>query len=101
MPAPWLLALGLVIGLLVLIPARRLQLAGLSSRTIGLYALSLWILAMVVAIAPTATRDRHPDPARRVHRAVRRRAGGDRTHRPSRAAAGPAAAADQERDPTR
>jgi len=56
MPAPWLLALGLVIGLLVLIPARRLQLAGLTSRTIGLYALSLWILAMVVAIAPTATR---------------------------------------------
>ena len=56
MPAPWLLALGLVIALLVLIPAKRLQLAGLASRTIGLYALTLWVLAMVVAIAPTATR---------------------------------------------
>ena len=56
MPAPWLVALGLVIGLLVLVPARRLQLAGLSRRTIGLYALSLWVLAMVVAIRPGATR---------------------------------------------
>lgn len=56
LPAPWLLALGLVLGLLVLIPARRLQLAGLSRRTIGLYALTLWALAMLVAIRPAATR---------------------------------------------
>ncbi|MBA2299998.1 MAG: hypothetical protein H0W22_04410 [Chloroflexi bacterium] len=53
---PWLLALGLVLGLLVLIPARRLQLAGLASRTIGLYALALWLLTMLVAILPTAAR---------------------------------------------
>jgi len=53
---PWLLALGLVLGLLVLIPARRLHLAGLASRTIGLYALALWLLTMLVAIRPTAAR---------------------------------------------
>jgi hypothetical protein len=55
-PAPWLLALALVIGLLILVPARRLQLAGLTPRTIGLYALTLWLLAMIVAIQPVATR---------------------------------------------
>src|ERR671910_2126359 len=53
---PWLLALGLVLGLLVLLPARRLQLAGLAPRTIGLLALTLWALAMLVAIRPGATR---------------------------------------------
>src|SRR5918995_3699562 len=53
---PWLLALGLVLGLLVLIPARRLQLAGFAPRTIGVLALSLWALAMLVAIRPGATR---------------------------------------------
>jgi hypothetical protein len=53
---PWLLALGLVLGLLVLIPARRLQLAGVAPRTIGLLALVLWSLAMLVAIRPGATR---------------------------------------------
>jgi len=56
MIAPWLLALGLVLALLVLIPARRLQLAGLAPRTIGLYALTLWLLAMLVAIEPAASR---------------------------------------------
>ena len=56
MPAPWLLALALVVGLLVLIPARRLQLAGFSSRIIGLYALGVWALAMVMAIRPIAIR---------------------------------------------
>ena len=53
---PWLLALGLVLGLLVLIPARRLQLAGLPARTIGILALTLWSLAMLVAIRPGAAR---------------------------------------------
>jgi hypothetical protein len=56
MPAPWLLALGLVLGFVILVPARRLQLAGLTPRTIGLYALTLWLLAMVVAVQPVATR---------------------------------------------
>ena len=56
LPAPWLLALALVLGLLVLVPARRLQLSGLSARVIGLYALVLWLLGMAVAIRPVATR---------------------------------------------
>lgn len=54
--APWLVALALVVGLLVLIPARRLQLAGVRARTIGLYALGLWILAMALAIRPAGAR---------------------------------------------
>ncbi len=56
MAPPWLLALGLVLGLLVLLPARRLQLAGLAPRTIGLLALTLWALAMFVAISPGGAR---------------------------------------------
>lgn len=56
LPAPWLLALALVSGLLVLIPARRLQLAGMSPRVIALYALALWIVAMILAVRPTGTR---------------------------------------------
>ena len=53
---PWLIALALVVALLVLIQARRLQLSGMSSRTIGLYALALWILAMTLAIRPAGAR---------------------------------------------
>ena len=56
LPAPWLLATALVIAFLVLLPARRLQLAGLSGRSIGLYALSLWLLASAVLIRPGVTR---------------------------------------------
>ena len=53
---PWLLALGLVLGLLVLLPARRLQLAGLPPRTIGMLALILWALGMLVAVSPGGAR---------------------------------------------
>lgn len=56
MTPPWLLALALAIGLLVLIPARRLQLSGFASRTIGAYTLVLWAFAMLIAIRPGATR---------------------------------------------
>jgi len=56
LPTPWLLAVALVIGLLVLIPARRLQLAGMSAPTIGLYTLVLWAVAMVLVIRPTGAR---------------------------------------------
>jgi hypothetical protein len=56
MLAPWLLALGLVVGLLVLIPARRLQLSGFRGMTIGLYVAILWLLAMGVAIRPVGAR---------------------------------------------
>jgi hypothetical protein len=52
LPAPWLLAIALALGLLVLLPARRLQLGGLSSRAIGLYALCLWALAFVLILRP-------------------------------------------------
>jgi hypothetical protein len=53
---PWLLALGLVLGLLVLVPAGRLRAAGLSRGSASFYAAVLWSLAMLVAIRPGATR---------------------------------------------
>lgn len=56
MAPPWLLALGLVVAFLVLIPARRLRGAGLSSTAVGLYALAIWALAMLVAITAGGTR---------------------------------------------
>jgi len=56
MPAPWLIALALALGLIVLIPARRLQLAGLSGRITGAYAAFLWLMGMVVAIRPVGLR---------------------------------------------
>jgi hypothetical protein len=56
LPAPWILALALIVGLLVLIPARRLQLSSVSARATGLYVIVLWVLAMAVAIRPVATR---------------------------------------------
>jgi hypothetical protein len=56
MPAPWLLALAFAIGLIVLIPARRLQLAGLSQLATGTYAAILWALGMLIAIRPIGIR---------------------------------------------
>jgi hypothetical protein len=53
---PWLLALGLVLGLMVLLPARRLQLAGLTPRAIGLYALAIWLMGFLLAIRPVGAR---------------------------------------------
>ncbi|HKB27837.1 MAG TPA: hypothetical protein VKC59_02340 [Candidatus Limnocylindrales bacterium] len=53
---PWLLGLGLVLGLLVLFPARRLQLAGLSGRAIGSYAVLLWLAGFLLAVRPIAAR---------------------------------------------
>jgi len=52
--SPYLLGLGLVIGLLVLLPARRVQLAGWSARSIGTYALVLWLGTMLVGLVPGA-----------------------------------------------
>ncbi len=52
LPSPALLGLAIAIALLVLLPARRLHLAGMSSRVIAIYAASLWALAMFVAIRP-------------------------------------------------
>ena len=56
MPAPWLLALGFVLALIVLLPAKRLQLAGVSSRLTGAYAIALWLMGMVIAIRPVGIR---------------------------------------------
>ena len=56
LPTPALLAVGLLLGLVVLLPARRLQLAGLSSRLIGLYAICVWAMALLLAIRPIAAR---------------------------------------------
>jgi hypothetical protein len=53
---PWLLALGLVLGVLVLFPARRLQLAGLSARAVGLYAVALWLMGFLMAVRPIGAR---------------------------------------------
>lgn len=56
MPAPWLLALGLVLALIVLIPAKRLQLAGVSGRVTGAYVIALWLMAMAITIRPVGIR---------------------------------------------
>ncbi|MGH2513742.1 MAG: hypothetical protein ACRDGQ_13785, partial [Candidatus Limnocylindrales bacterium] len=56
LPGPALLAVGIALGLLVLLPARRLQLAGFAGRSIGLYALMLWALALFLAVRPVAAR---------------------------------------------
>jgi hypothetical protein len=56
LPTPALLGIAILIALVVLLPARRLQLAGMSSRVIALYAISLWALAMFLAIRPVLTR---------------------------------------------
>ena len=56
LPAPALLAVGLVLGLIILLPARRLQLAGFSSRSIAIYAACLWALAFFLAVRPVAAR---------------------------------------------
>jgi hypothetical protein len=56
MPAPWLIALALIVGLLVLIPARRLSTSGLSSRAVGAYAVGLWLVGMLLAVRPLGGR---------------------------------------------
>jgi hypothetical protein len=56
LPAPALLAIGLVLGLIVLVPARRLRLGGFASRPIALYVAALWLLGFILAIRPAATR---------------------------------------------
>lgn len=53
---PWLLATGLILGLLVLLPARRLQLAGLGRRAIGFYVVALWLAGLLLAIRPVGAR---------------------------------------------
>ncbi|MGZ8438479.1 MAG: hypothetical protein ACXW4H_06515 [Candidatus Limnocylindrales bacterium] len=52
----WLIALTLVLGLLVLLPARRLQLAGLSGRVIAFYAVALWLMGFLLVVRPIGAR---------------------------------------------
>jgi hypothetical protein len=54
--SPALLAVALVVGLLVLLPSRRLQLAGLGTRAVGLYALCLWLVGFFLVIRPVGAR---------------------------------------------
>jgi hypothetical protein len=56
LPAPALLLVGLILGLIILLPARRLQLAGFSRRSIATYAICLWALAFFMAVRPFAAR---------------------------------------------
>ena len=56
LPAPWVIGVALLLGLVVLLPARRLQAAGLSSRSIGLYAVGLWALGFFLIVRPGFTR---------------------------------------------
>ncbi len=56
LPEPALLAIGILIALLVLLPARRLHLAGFSREVVTVYALGVWALAMVLAIRPLLIR---------------------------------------------
>lgn len=56
LPPPALLAVGLALGLVVLLPARRLRLAGLSAQIIGLYTIFVWALAFVLVVRPVGAR---------------------------------------------
>jgi hypothetical protein len=53
---PLPIALGLIIALLVLLPARRLQLAGFRARWIAAYFVVTWSLGFFLAIRPVAAR---------------------------------------------
>jgi hypothetical protein len=48
---PVLLALALLLGLLALVPTRRLARLGWSAGSLGAYFLALWLLALVAAVA--------------------------------------------------
>jgi hypothetical protein len=54
--SPALLAIGFVLALVVLLPARRLHLAGVSGRVIALYAVCVWALGFFLAVRPVAAR---------------------------------------------
>jgi len=56
LPAPELLAVGLLLGLVVLLPARRLQLGGVASQWIAAYALCVWLLAFFLVVRPIGAR---------------------------------------------
>jgi hypothetical protein len=53
---PLVIGLALGLALLVLLPAWRLQLAGLDPRWIGGYAATVWVIAMLMALFPGGLR---------------------------------------------
>jgi hypothetical protein len=53
---PFLIAAALIVGLLALWPARRLYVAGRSTTAIGLYFAALFLLGLLIALAPRAAR---------------------------------------------
>jgi hypothetical protein len=53
---PILLVATLVVGLLALVPTRRLYVAGRSPGVIATYFVSLWLLGVLVALAPRLAR---------------------------------------------
>lgn len=53
---PVVLALAILVALVALLPARRLQLAGLAPRLIGAYTAFIWLGGMLVALAPGSAR---------------------------------------------
>ena len=54
--SPAVIGLAIVVALVALLPARRLQLAGLAPRLIGAYAAVLWLAGMLVVLSPGAAR---------------------------------------------
>ena len=56
LPETPIIILAIVVALLVLLPARRLHLAGMSRGVIAVYALGVWALAMVVVLRPVLIR---------------------------------------------
>jgi hypothetical protein len=53
---PLPIIVGLIVALLVLLPARRLQLAGVRSRWIATYFVVTWALGFLLALRPFAAR---------------------------------------------
>jgi hypothetical protein len=56
MVPPFLIGAALIAGLVALWPARRLYVAGRSTSSIALYFAALWLLGLLIAIAPRAAR---------------------------------------------
>lgn len=56
LPPPGLLAAALLLGLVVLLPTRRLWLAGLPRQVVALYALLVWALAFFLVVRPAGLR---------------------------------------------
>jgi hypothetical protein len=54
--SPLVLVIAIVVAAVVLIPTRRLQLAGRSRDTLTTYFVSVWLLGVVVALEPAPTR---------------------------------------------